>query len=362
MSRWLRLSTAQTERIGPFLDATDGVTEETGLGSPPTELSKDGGAFAAGPTGTHDAEGWYSVALTATHTNTRGSLVIKSHDAATHLPVWHEFQVMPADIYDALVSGTEKMPSDVLRILGSFTSATDFKDFVDNGYEPVGNKIKGVQLVDTCSVNSDLVLASEMADAVWDRAIFGHTTIGTFGHVMHGIGGIDGAVEASGSNSTTQVQTDLIASVDSHFVGGVIVFTDSMQKGQSRLITSYTGATGVVAWDDALIITPSEGHIFVILGVGHNVRVTTDGIAANALATDAVNEIADGLLDRADSIETGLTLRQAQRLIAAASAGKLSGAATTTIIIRDAIADSKDRITATVDSDGNRSAITYDVS
>jgi hypothetical protein len=49
------------------------------------------------------------------------------------------------------------------------------------------------------------------------------------------------------------------------------------------------------------------------------------------------------------------------RLIAAANAAKLSGAATTTITIRNAVADSKDRIVATVDSDGNRSAITYDL-
>jgi hypothetical protein len=41
--------------------------------------------------------------------------------------------------------------------------------------------------------------------------------------------------------------------------------------------------------------------------------------------------------------------------MAAALAGKLAGAATTTITIRNAVADSKARVTATVDSDGNRS-------
>lgn len=67
------------------------------------------------------------------------------------------------------------------------------------------------------------------------------------------------------------------------------------------------------------------------------------------------------LLDLSDGIETGLTLRQAMRLIAAASAGTLSGAASTTIVIRNAKADSKARITATVDADGNRTAITTDL-
>jgi hypothetical protein len=79
----------------------------------------------------------------------------------------------------------------------------------------------------------------------------------------------------------------------------------------------------------------------------------------DAIPTAAEN--AAGLLDLAAGVETGLTLRQALRLIAAAAAGKLSGAATTTIVIRNAVADSKDRITATVDADGNRSAITVDL-
>ena len=60
-----------------------------------------------------------------------------------------------------------------------------------------------------------------------------------------------------------------------------------------------------------------------------------------------------------EAVEGSETLRQAVRLIRAALVGKLSGAATTTVTIRDA-ADSKARITATVDADGNRSAVTTD--
>lgn len=59
-------------------------------------------------------------------------------------------------------------------------------------------------------------------------------------------------------------------------------------------------------------------------------------------------------------IETGFSLRQILRLIAAATSGKLSGAGTSTITIRD-INDTKDRIVATVDANGNRSVVTKDV-
>lgn len=63
----------------------------------------------------------------------------------------------------------------------------------------------------------------------------------------------------------------------------------------------------------------------------------------------------------ASIIESGLTAEEAMRLIAAATAGKVSGAAGTTVTIRNAVADDKDRIVATVDSSGNRTAITYDL-
>jgi hypothetical protein len=86
-----------------------------------------------------------------------------------------------------------------------------------------------------------------------------------------------------------------------------------------------------------------------------------DAVLAAIDALPTANENADALLDRANGIETGLTPRQALRLSAAADGGKLSGAATATNTIRNAVADDKDRIVATVDADGNRTAITYDL-
>ena len=58
-------------------------------------------------------------------------------------------------------------------------------------------------------------------------------------------------------------------------------------------------------------------------------------------------------------IETGYTAQQTHRIIVAALAGKLSGADGSTITIRD-ILDNKNRIVATVDSNGNRTAVTLD--
>jgi hypothetical protein len=79
------------------------------------------------------------------------------------------------------------------------------------------------------------------------------------------------------------------------------------------------------------------------------------------MSTAAANEIADALLDRANGVEIGMTPRQSLRLALAALAGKVSGGGTVTNTFRNPVADSKNRIIATVDATGNRSAVTYDV-
>ena len=58
-------------------------------------------------------------------------------------------------------------------------------------------------------------------------------------------------------------------------------------------------------------------------------------------------------------LEGAVTAQELMNIIAAALAGKLSGAAGTSIAIRD-VNDTKDRILATVDADGNRTAVTAD--
>ena len=82
-------------------------------------------------------------------------------------------------------------------------------------------------------------------------------------------------------------------------------------------------------------------------------------VAAIKAVTDTLSlaTIADAIHD--EVTETGITLRKAINIMLAALAGKSSGGGTATIKFRDQ-ADGKDRITATVDADGNRTAITND--
>ena len=98
MMGFLRQSTTQTIRFGPFLDSTDGITAETALtiAQADMQLSKDGAAFAqknASGNATHDADGWYSTDLNATDTNTVGILEFQVAVSGA-LPYFKSFYVV----------------------------------------------------------------------------------------------------------------------------------------------------------------------------------------------------------------------------------------------------------------------------
>lgn len=127
MAQFLKQSTAHTFRIGPFVDSTDGVTAETALSiaQADIQISKAGGAFAqtsAAPTTTHDADGWYQCPLTSTDTGTVGNLVVQIVMAGA-LPVWKEFVVLPANVYDSLVGGTDLLDVNTAQWLGTACAA-----------------------------------------------------------------------------------------------------------------------------------------------------------------------------------------------------------------------------------------------
>lgn len=100
----LRQGTIATVNIGPFVDQTDGNTEEVALTITQADvlLSKNGGAFTQkteATSATHDDGGYYQVALDTTDTGTLGSLKLKVHMSGA-LYVFDEFMVVSQDYYD----------------------------------------------------------------------------------------------------------------------------------------------------------------------------------------------------------------------------------------------------------------------
>lgn len=123
--RFLRKNTAVIVSVGPFYDKTDGVTIETGLtisneritlvadtadGNAPTNILDNVTGATSGTDNdlnyiTGNDAGMMQLELTAANTNRNGSLLLSITDAANHCPVFHEFQILPQAIYDALMTG-----------------------------------------------------------------------------------------------------------------------------------------------------------------------------------------------------------------------------------------------------------------
>lgn len=128
MHNWLRQSTSVDVGIGPFVDATDGVTAETALTitQPDIRLKKNNGAWGqknAAQTLTHEENGWYEVTLDSTDTGTLGILIVAVNETGA-LPVWKEYMVVPANVYDAMILGTEWLYVDTLKVEHSISGTT----------------------------------------------------------------------------------------------------------------------------------------------------------------------------------------------------------------------------------------------
>lgn len=129
--------------------------------------------------------------------------------------------------------------------------------------------------------------------------------------------------------------------------------------GVPEVDATHVAGTAQTAGDLAVLITTVDDLLDTEVAA---IKAKTDNLPAAPAATgDAMTLTAaavDAILD--DAVEGSTTLRQLLRGFAAALLAKASGLATTTATYRD-LADTKDRITATVDADGNRSAVTLDL-
>ena len=116
----LKQSTASQEiPLGYFVDSTDGNTEKTALTIANTDIKlwKSGATTLANKNSggaTHISNGIYYAVLDSTDTNTLGPLVIFCHPTGA-LPVRVECEVLPANVYEALIAGTEWLETTSLR-------------------------------------------------------------------------------------------------------------------------------------------------------------------------------------------------------------------------------------------------------
>jgi hypothetical protein len=160
----LKQSTSTVIHFGPFVDKTDGVTFQTdlvGTGANQLEhtssgilIGKNGGTMAArsatATASAYDAYGMYKVTLSTTDTGTCGRLLIAFGNAADVLPVWVEYTVVPANVYESLVLGVEwlEVTSLANRVAVSGTTVTIYKqDDTTSQFTNTGTFVTGADVL-----------------------------------------------------------------------------------------------------------------------------------------------------------------------------------------------------------------------
>jgi len=142
MFRILKQSTAVTLPMGPFLDKADGFTAKTALTTQTGRYTYNAtGASFTAASWAHDNNGMYLVGLSATHTASLGHLRVHFHDAATYLPVWEDYIVVPAMVYDSMVAGTDVLQADVTQLLGAAISAPATAGILDVNLKNIANAV-----------------------------------------------------------------------------------------------------------------------------------------------------------------------------------------------------------------------------
>jgi hypothetical protein len=141
--RYLRTNTATRVGVGPFLSASDGITPMTALtvtsckltmvvdtgGVPTLVLDTNPTASGGNNDMVHvagDDAGMYDLELAAANVNYLGRARVLLTDATNHCPVWEDFMILPAMIYDSLVLGTDRFDTNVTHVADTLQTAGDF--------------------------------------------------------------------------------------------------------------------------------------------------------------------------------------------------------------------------------------------
>lgn len=253
MTSWLKQSTAVDLPIGPFLDSTDGNTVESGLTltQPDIRLKKNGGAWAqksAAQTLSHEEAGWYEVSLSATDTDTLGLLMLAVHESGA-LPVWREFMVVPANIYDSLISGSDFLQADLQQWRGTQPTALSGSNYVQ---------------ADVLAANGGT------GGARWLAAMA----------LRH-------SVSLQGATSTTATLDTGANATNQFFRGCILIIFSGTGSGQARRVLSYDGTTKVCVVSPAWAVNPTTGSGYLMMqwvdmstGSGLGALTRTIGITA----------------------------------------------------------------------------------
>ena len=213
MTLILKQSTSIDIRIGPFVDATDAVTPETGItlgAADQAEVLKAKGAATVAMGGTFaavtGADGWYDYTVAAGDVDTVGEVVFVVQDLSVALPVFVRGYVVEEAVYDGLFAASAAGP--LLKATDSIAAANLATDAINKIARAIGiqkntakNDIEFLMVDSTDDISGKTGLTITATRSI-DGGSFGAIT-GSTAEVANGIYQLDASAADLNGNIIT---------------------------------------------------------------------------------------------------------------------------------------------------------------
>lgn len=363
----------------PIFDADgDLVTGATGLDS---EISKDGGTFADctnEATEIATASGIYYLDCTSSEMNadTVAIIVKTSTSGAKTTPIvlypqeTGDIRVDVDSIYQTALSSNGPFQHLGIMDIGTAQSVTGTTIRLRAGFSATNDVPIGATVWIYSSTNGlhERRIVTDYDNSTKDCTVDAWTQTPT-GTILYAL--IATPPSATGtvfSANVVQISGDAAAADNLETMldgtgGGTLTATVNGSVASvvgavgsvSGAVGSVTGAVGSVTGAVGSVAGNVAGNVVgSVASVSGAVGSVTAAVTVGTINSGPVDTIWDEVVDGAT------TARQSVRLANAMLGGKASGLATTTAVYRD-LADTKDRVSASVDASGNRSALTRDL-
>lgn len=360
----LKTNTAVRIAVGPLVDPSDYKTAETGLTVTGMsveifQIKTDGNAvvraqFSPTASGgnndmvhvTDDTTGMYDLELTAAQLNFLGNGRIAFYDVDGFIVHWIDIHVVSAAYFDWKYGSTvpQMALADDAITASKFDESTAFPlKSADTGATAVARTGADSDTLETLSDQIDTVsgyIDTEVA-AIKAKTDLIPASPAAIGSAMT----LTAAYDAAKTAAAAGAQMDLVNAPNATAVTAI----------QSGLATGSAVSTVDTVVDAIKIVTDALVTALELDGTVYRFTENALEEAPTGGGTPiTVNDIFTG------TIEGSINLQEALMLMLAFVAGEATGGGTTTVNFRNQ-ADTKNRISYTVDEDGNRTAVTLDL-
>ncbi len=160
------------------------------------------------------------------------------HDATTHLPVWHEFMVISANVYDSLVDASDNLQVDATQIAGVAVSTTTAQVGVNvvqvstdalaaDNLEAMLDGTGGTTLTTAISGNITGNLSGSVASVTGAVA----SVTGAVGSVAGSVGSVLGSVGSLAAQAKIDVNAEVVDALSTD------IYAEPGQEAPGAMIT-----------------------------------------------------------------------------------------------------------------------------